>query len=180
MKSVATPRELAFAGVFGAAAFLLPVVFHMLQLGKLFMPMYLPLVALAFFVRPATAAATAFVVPPLSGLLTGMPPFHPPIAVMMAIELATMGLVIGYFVRRFPQANPYFVLVPTLLFGRVLYVGMVYVVTSLMDLPAGFLAGVSLLSGWPGVLLMLVVVPPIVMVHRRRQGRYPRIKETER
>jgi hypothetical protein len=170
MNRVASPRELAFAGVFGAAAFLLPVVFHMLQLGRVFMPMYLPLVALAFFVRPGMAAITAFLVPILSGLLTGMPPFHPPIALMMAGELALMGLVISLVSRRFPRANPYLVLVPTLLFGRIVYVAMVYGVTAVMDLPAQFLAGASLLSGWPGVVLMLVVVPPIVFLYRKRQG----------
>ena len=43
------PRELAYSGVFGAAALLLPVLFHLVRLGAVFMPMYLPLVALAFF-----------------------------------------------------------------------------------------------------------------------------------
>ncbi|MFO7652386.1 MAG: ECF transporter S component, partial [Candidatus Krumholzibacteriia bacterium] len=59
-------RELAFCGLFGAAALLLPVLFHVVHLGRLFMPMYLPLVALAFFVRPLPAAVTALMTPLLS------------------------------------------------------------------------------------------------------------------
>lgn len=173
------PRDLAFAGVFGAAALLLPVVFHVLQLGKVFMPMYLPLVALAFFARPTTAATTAFVVPVISGLLTGMPPFHPPVAVLMAVELGLMGALVSIFVQRFPRTSPYLVLVPVLLLGRALHVGMVYVAALLMDLPAGFVAGASLLSGWPGVVLMIVVVPPLVMVYRRRSYRHGRDEESE-
>jgi hypothetical protein len=173
------PRDLAFAGVFGAAAMLLPVLFHVLQLGKVFMPMYLPLVALAFFVRPSIAGTTALIVPVLSGLFTGMPPFHPPIALMKAIELGAMGVLIALVVRRFPRASPYLVLVPVLLTGRVAYVGMVYVAASLMDLPAGFVAGASLLSGWPGVVLMIVVVPPLVMTYRRRVYGLGRQKECE-
>ena len=68
-------RELAYCGLFGAAAMLLPVVFHLLKLGSMFMPMYLPLIALAFFVGPLPAALTSFMTPLLSGVLTGMPPF---------------------------------------------------------------------------------------------------------
>ena len=60
-------RELATCGLFGAAGLLLPVLFHALHLGHVFMPMYLPLVALGYFVSPAPAALTAFVVPLLSG-----------------------------------------------------------------------------------------------------------------
>lgn len=168
MKQHIRPREAAFAGVFGAAAMLLPVLFHMIQLGKVFMPMYLPLVALAFFVRPLTAATTACIVPLLSALLTGMPPLHPPVAVLMSVELALMASIIAAATSHFPRASPYLVLIPVLLLGRFAYVGLVYVVAQLMELPAAFLAGASLLSGWPGIVLMIVAIPPIVMLQRRQ------------
>lgn len=47
-----TSRDLAYCGLFGAAGLRLPVLFHILHLGRIFMPMYLPLVTLAYFVRP--------------------------------------------------------------------------------------------------------------------------------
>jgi len=37
-----------------------------------------------------------------------------------------------------------------------------------MTLPARFVAGLSLIAGWPGLLLMLAVVPVLVAVIRRR------------
>ena len=46
----------------------------------------------------------------------------------------------------------------------------VYAAASLMHLPERFLAGLSLASGWPGLLLILVVVPPLVRGARRRAG----------
>ena len=98
-----TARELAYCGVFGAAALLLPVVFHVVQLGRMFLPMYLPLVALAFFVRPMPAATTGIAAPILSGALTGMPPFYPPIAVLMSIELGLTALVLSALHLRFPR-----------------------------------------------------------------------------
>ena len=58
--------------------------------------------------------------------------------------------------------NVWLLLVPVLIFGRILYVAMVYFFNLFIDLPASLMAGVSLLSGWPGILLILVVVPFVV------------------
>ncbi|RLB55517.1 MAG: hypothetical protein DRI34_10440 [Deltaproteobacteria bacterium] len=162
-----TSRELARCGLLGAAALLLPVLFHLVRLGHVFMPMYLPLVLLAFYVRPLPAAVTAAVVPLLSGAVTGMPPFYPPVAVFMALELATMAALISLLAGRWPRLNRWLVLVPVLLLGRVEYLAMVWGFSRVIELPAEFLAGVSLLSGWPGLVLMVVVVPPLAGWRRR-------------
>jgi hypothetical protein len=157
-------RDLAFGGLFGAAALLLPVVFHALQLGRAFMPMYLPLVALGFLVGPRVAVTTAVAVPLLSAAVTGMPPLYPPIAPVMALELGFMAGCIALVCRGRPGINPWLVLVPVLAAGRVLNVGLMYAAAWLLDLPAQLVAGLSLLAGWPGIVLMLVVVPPLVRV----------------
>ena len=167
-------RELAYCGVFGAAALILPVLFHLFHVGHVFMPMYLPLVALAFFVGPLPAAITAFVVPPLSGAVTGMPPFFPPVALFMALELSAMCALIAALRGTWPRSPCLLILVPVLLFGRLLYVGLVYVFSLLIDLPASFMAGLSLLGGWPGVVLMILVIPVVERAgrkQRRRPGR---------
>ncbi len=160
-------RDLAYCGLFGAAALLFPVVFHLVRLGHVFMPMYLPLVTLAFFVPPRLAAMTALAVPLLSGAVTGMPPFYPPVAVFMSLELAAMSFLIAAVVMRWPRANEYGVLVPVLLLGRALYIALVYAFSLAIRLPAGFMAGLSLAGGWPGIILMIVVVPPVARLRRR-------------
>ena len=131
------------------------------------MPMYLPLCALPFFVRPLPAVATAALVPFLSGAVTGMPPFYPPVAVFMALELAIMAAIIALCVRTWPRVNEWLVLIPVLLLGRVVYVALVYGFSLAIHLPASFVAGVSLLSGWPGIILIAVVVPPLARARRR-------------
>jgi len=60
-------RDLAYCGLFGAAPLLFPAAFHLVRLGNAFMPMCLPIIALAFFVPPLPAAITALTVPILSG-----------------------------------------------------------------------------------------------------------------
>lgn len=164
-------HDLAYCGLFGAAALLFPVIFHLVRLGHVFMPMYLPLVTLAFFVPPRMAAMTALAVPLLSGAVTGMPPFYPPVAVFMSLELAAMSFLIAAAVKRWARANEYCVLVPVLFLGRVMYVGLVYAFSLAIRLPAEFMAGLSLLGGWPGIVLMIAVVPPVARL-RRRHGPY--------
>lgn len=159
-------RDLAYCGLFGAAALLLPFLFHLVHLGRVFMPMYLPLVALGFFARPVPAAATALLTPLLSGALTGMPPFFPPVAPSMALELALMVGLIALVRQRWPNANEWIVLVPVLLLGRAVNLALVYGFSLWIDLPAPFMAGVSFLSGWPGLILMALAVPPVARVGR--------------
>jgi demethylmenaquinone methyltransferase/2-methoxy-6-polyprenyl-1,4-benzoquinol methylase len=167
MKYHLSGRELAYCGLFGAASLLFPVVFHLVRLGHVFMPMYLPLVTLAFFVPPVPAAVTALIVPILSGAVTGMPPFYPPVAVFMSLELAVMAALIATVVTRRPKINEWLVLVTVLCFGRVLYVALVYAFSLAIALPAGFIAGLSLLGGWPGIVLMIVIVPPVARLRKR-------------
>lgn len=169
-RAFATSRDLAHCGLFGAAALLLPVIFHVLHLGHVFMPMYLPLVALGYFARPGPAAVTAAAVPLLSAGLTGMPPIYPPIALLMAVELGIMVALIAAVVQLRPSVTPWVVLVPVLALGRGVYVAMAYGMARLMDLPATFVAGVSLVSGWPGLILMIVVIPPLARLSSQRRG----------
>ena len=157
-----SPRELAYCSVFGAAAFWLPVVFHLLHLGHIFMPMYLPLMALAFFVRPPAAALTALSVPLLSGAMTGMPPLMPPIAPVMAIELAIMALLAGLLRTRLPRLPLRVVLAVVLIIGRLINLGLMLVAAHVLVLSPTLVAGFSLLSGWPGILLMMAVIPQLM------------------
>ena len=166
------PRDISYCAVFGAAAMLLPVIFHVFHLGSMFMPMYLPLVTLAFFVGPVPSAITALLLPLLSGAITGMPPFFPPIAFFMSIELSIMCAIIGITRQFKPKLNMLFVLIPTLFLGRVLGIGLIYFMALFMKLPAKFVAGASLLSGWPGIVLMIIAIPSIIRLSTS-VGLYP-------
>ena len=131
--------------------------------------MYLPLVALGYFVSPAPAALTACVVPLLSGVVTGMPPFYPPVAVLMAVELSIMSGIIALTYRlrppneRMAGARTRTRVRKSIVRGDGVFRFLV------IDLPAVFVAGVSFLSGWPGVILMLVVIPPLARLARDRR-----------
>jgi len=155
-------REIALGGLLGAAALLLPTVFHLVHLGSLFMLMYVPLCLLAFLVSARVAAITALIVPWMSGLLTSMPPLYPPIAPVMSVELAVMCGAIALARARWPRCNEWLLLAPVLLAGRILNFFLMYALAEMMNLPSGFVAGLSFVAGWPGIVLMLVVIPPLV------------------
>ncbi|MGA9115228.1 MAG: ECF transporter S component [Bacteroidota bacterium] len=155
-------RELALAGILGAASLMLPLLFHAVHLGAVFMPMYIPLLALGFLVRPPTAVATCALAPLLSALLTGMPPLVPPVALLMSAELALMGLAISGAARGFPRLSSWVILPAGILAGRILSTGAIYAAAPLLDFPPGLAAGFTFLAGWPGLLIAVAVVPPLV------------------
>jgi ubiquinone/menaquinone biosynthesis C-methylase UbiE len=164
-------RELIYAGMLGAAALLLPPLFHIVHLGSVFLPMYLPLMTLAFLVGPGPAVITAGLVPLLSALTTGMPPWYPPVAPAMALELSIMAGLVSLWWRRRERAHRsegtrtldvLVVLVPVLLIGRLLQFGFGWGLGLLVDLPPAFLSVATLVSGLPGLVLMLIVIPGVV------------------
>jgi thiamine transporter ThiT len=164
MSSNVSSRDLAYSALFGAAALLLPTVFHVVRLGHVFMPMYLPLVALAFFVGTVPAMLTGFIVPVLSSAMTGMPPFYPPVALCMAIEIGAMAGLIAGARQKWPRLRPLLLLITALVLGRFIYTTLAYGLALALHLPAKFVAGLSLLAGWPGIVLMLLVIPAVVRI----------------
>ena len=131
-----------------------------------------------FFVGPLPAMLTALITPLLSGAVTGMPPFFPPVAVWMAIELTAMAAVIAAVRTKWPYVNEWIILVPTLALGRVLHVALVYAFSLAIELPAAIMAGLSFLSGWPGLVLIIVAVPLIAKAGRAVQRRDPPAPES--
>jgi len=159
-------REISRAALVTAVGLALPWVFHVLRLGHVFLPMYLPLLAGAFVLRPRTAAAAAVATPLVSAAVTGMPPFFPPIAPWMAVELGLMTGLAALLHRR--RALPPWVIVAiVLVVGRLAYAGLVYATGLWLKLPAGLLTVASLLAGWPGMVLALVAVPAAVRLLER-------------
>jgi hypothetical protein len=75
-------------------------------------------------------------------------------------------VLLGVARRRRPDARTLPLLIPVLALGRVVHVALVYAVSLVIALPAGFMAGLSFLSGWPGIVLMLLVVPAVVEIGR--------------
>jgi len=169
-------RDTAYCGLFGALALALPMLFHALGLaGPMFLPMYWPLVTLAFLVKTRRAVAVAALVPWASALLTGMPLLWPPLVAVVSLELALQVAALGAFAKpvRRSGVRVFAGLAGVLVPGRVLHAGLVWCLAQAFpDLPGGarVFTWAALLSGWPGVAAMLVFVPVFVGAATRRDG----------
>ena len=168
-------RDHAYCGLFGALSLALPTLFHALGLaGPMFLPMYWPLVTLAFLVPTGRAMLVAASVPLASSVLTGMPLPWPPLVAVMSVELAVQVGLAGALGRPrtgfASMGRIFLVLAFVLVLGRFLHAGGVWLLAQRFQLPAGTLAGASFLAGWPGVAAMLVFVPVFVGALARRDG----------
>ncbi len=150
--------DYVLAGMFLAAALVLPVFFHALGLGSAFMPMFYPLALAGFLVTPTLAMITGVAAPLISALLTGMPPFYPPVAFIMPAE----GLLFTSLPRALQKLfhlPVWLTLLIILLLDRLLSYLLMSGISSLMHLPGWFVGWASVLHGLPGLALMLAVLP---------------------
>jgi hypothetical protein len=159
-------RAIGRAAVVAALGLVMPPVFHALHLGHVFLPMYLPVLAGAFLLPTRWAAAVGLATPLISAAVTGMPPLMPPIAVWMAAELGIMAGTAATLYRRL-HGSPWLIVPIVLVLGRAIYLALVFATAEWLSLPARLLTLAALLSGWPGMVLAILVVPPSVRTARR-------------
>lgn len=170
-------REVLVASLFGALGIVVPILFHLVGLGRVFLPMHLPVLAAGFFVSPLVAAAVGFLTPWASSFLTGMPPL--PTAVLMSIELPVLSAVASTcyrtFGRRLREGSEGGKIVAVLSSTIIAIVARIFVdltllatvVAPLLQLPAGAFGLASVLAGLPGIALQLTVVPAVVLTIER-------------
>ncbi len=171
-------RDFAYCAMFGSLALALPMLFHafggVFPIGPVLLPMYWPLMALAFLAAPRRAALTAAAVPWASALLCGMPLLWPPFAAVTSVELLLQVYLVARFGRAASNAKALVralvVLAVVLSLGRFLHAALVYALAQVFELPARALAAASLLAGWPGVFLICLVTPVFAAAVARRDG----------
>lgn len=161
-------RQLTFSAVFLALALVLPFLTGQIpEIGSRLCPMHIPALLCGFVCGWPWGLAVGFLSPLLRSLILGMPPLFPT-AAAMAFELATYGAVAGLLYRLLPRfrARLYAVLLAAMLSGRVVW-GIVRLVLAGLASSAftwqAFITG-AVVSAIPGIILQLVIIPPIVAV----------------
>jgi len=102
-------------------------------------------------------------VPLISAALTGMPPISPPIALFMSGELLALSLVCGLSYHRLRLPVVVCILLGSAASRCVLAVEVAAVGPLFGFRPAlwKYVVG-GIITGWPGLLLQLVVIPAVV------------------
>lgn len=164
-------QRLTFSAMLLAVGLLLPFVTGQIRgIGNMLCPMHLPVFIAGLLLGPACGFAVGAVLPLLRSFLFGMPVLMPS-AAAMAFELAAYGFFSGLLRRKLPNTLPmlYGSLIASMVIGRVVW--------GIASIPLYGFAAKSFswqifvtngfLNAIPGIVLQLVVVPPIVRALER-------------
>jgi len=152
-------KQMIYSALFMALGFLFPVIFHMVGMGKVFLPMFWPLAVSGFFLTWPFAVAVGILTPVISFLLTGMPPV--PILQLMMIELSVMVLTIRLLFVKTSLGVLWIVALGILISRIFTWIGAGWI-APLLGLPPNVYAIKKMIEGIPGITAMLIVVPLLV------------------
>jgi hypothetical protein len=162
-------HNIVIAVIFSGLGILFPVLFHLLGLGSMFLPMYIPLAAGSFMLSRRNALMAGVFTPLVSALVTGMPPLYPPIAPLMAVQLGVFCFLISSITHggkmnyaRPTHARVLVTLAAALLAERIVMLALFNTVMPLAGMNTSLFALYELARGLPGVILILAVVPLVV------------------
>ena len=165
-KTRSRTHQLVLAALFLALAFVLPMITgHVPQIGNMLCPMHFPVLLAGFVLGGPWGLALGLIAPLLRSVLFGMPPMYP-IAISMAFELATYGLVSGLVWHRVKHTLPmmYAALVSAMVAGRLVWGAVRFVLAGLSGTAfpfSAFLSG-ALLTAVPGIIAQLILIPLIL------------------
>lgn len=161
-------KKIVLSAMFISIGIVLPFLTGQIQyIGKMLLPMHIPVLLCAFICGWQYGLAVGFITPILRSFLFGMPLLYPS-AIAMAFEMATYGLVVGLLYRCFQKKrllSIYVSLLVAMISGRIVW-GIIQLI--LLGFGANgftlqaFIAG-AVTNALPGILLQLILVPAILV-----------------
>lgn len=165
-------KKLVTAGFMLALGIILPfATAHGFGLsGNIFLPMHIPVLLCGFFCGPMFGFLCGLILPFLNSILTGMPAMYP-MAVVMTCELSVYGFSGGFLYRLYKYKKSfisiYLSLISAMFSGRIIY-GLCTWLLLFFDTDLKNLSVISAtLTGIPGIIIQLVIIPIIVMRVRK-------------
>lgn len=160
-------RFISLTGLLLAAAIIFPFVFHQFGIaGQIFLPMHIPVFLAGLVLGPWAGFLVGALSPGLSALLTGMPTAA--MALAMTPELVVYGLVSGV-VYRGTNGSLWISLLAAMILGRAMGCLTAVFIAPLLGFQVRTVEAVLavMVLGWPGVIIQLLILPPVVVKVRR-------------
>ena len=151
--------NLTLSALFMAIGILIPLLFHMIGVGSVFLPIFWPIAICGFFLPFQYTVIVAGLTPVLSSLMTGMPP--QPILTKMIFELIFLSGAINLFYVKTRLGSLWIVLIGIVLSRIVLLIGSA-AIAPILGLPPEWYAIASLIKGIPGMIILLSMIPIII------------------
>lgn len=167
-----SPAEILLGGLFIALALALPVAFHLVGLGSAFLPMFFPIILSGYLLQLRISLVVGLASPLISALLTGMPPFYPPIAFIMMAEGVVL-VALPYLLYQNLRMNLWLSLVLTIIGERLVLLLSIIIISKWLRLPGVVLGLSSLIKGLPGIILIFLTIPPLVLKLREKIAASP-------
>ncbi|MDI9508594.1 MAG: ECF transporter S component [Bacillota bacterium] len=175
--------RLTVGGLLLAIGIVIPRMFHLFatsEIGKVLLPMHISVFIAGIYLGAFYGALIGFATPLINSLF-GLPIF--PFNLIMAIELAAYGLFAGLFmyilqkimVKRIRKTiRIYISLILSMVFGRIIYAIVLFIMLKVfvMDVPGPISVITSAITGVPGIIIQLILVPAIVSILNFSQERY--------
>jgi niacin transporter len=170
-----TTRTVTATALLLALGVVLPILFHAFPFGgRILLPMHIPVLIAALLLGPIGGVLVGVGSPLLSTLITGLPPV--PLTIPMVFELGTYGLAGGLLRRwlapRLAGSRPmalWPVLLLTMVVGRLVWIAVVIWLAPLIGITSRSVAAAiaAIAAGWPGILVQLALIPPLVQAIER-------------
>lgn len=164
-------RQIPLTALFMAAAILLPQIFHLFGLGPTFLPMFLPVFAGAMVLSWKFALVLGLSSPLISWMFTGMPPLIPPVLPVLLLELGTSALLISWL-RFHRKKSVWLALILGIIWDRILLLFLVTLIAPIFGLTHPLFSTTLVITGLPGIVLQLLVIPQFVPLVLRRFPEY--------
>ncbi len=170
-------QQLITAGLLVAVGLIFPyVTAHAFGIhGNILLPMHIFVLLIGLCCGPFYGGVCGLIIPLMSSLLTGMPPLYPMLPIMLG-ELGTYGLMSGILLHQTKlgkyKLGVYLALLGAMVSGRLVY-GLIFSLLFLMNPQIKALSAMAaFVTGLPGIILQLVIIPPIIgAISRLKQVR---------
>ena len=164
-------HKLVLSAFFMALGMVLPFLIGQIpQIGKMLLPMHIPILLCGFICGWQYGLTVGFVTPLLRSVMFGMPALMPSGA-GMAVELAVYGLVTGILYAKLPKKIPYIYvsLFGAMIVGRIAWGIVSIAIYGFMGNQfsmALFWSG-ALINAIPGIILQIVLIPAIMIALKK-------------
>ena len=163
--------NLVLGALLVAMGIVIPSIFHIFgsNAGKIFLPMFMPVIFAGLILPLKYAAIVAVLVPILSNLITGMPPV--PMLYFMLADLFAAAISANILSKKI---NIFVNVFASLAIGKTCYILSLLMATQLFGLKIPFGTPAAILSGLvvaiPGFVCHIVFIPLIHKVYYRRSA----------
>lgn len=175
--------ELTVGGLLLAVGIIVSRIFHMFgtpNIGMVFLPIHISVFIAGLYLGVYYGTVIGFLTPVISSLF-GAPIF--PFNLIMAFELSAYGFFAGlfmYFLKNYNKSRKvkilkvYISLTLSMIMGRIINAIVLFIMVRFLGIkvPAPITVVASTITGIPGIIIQLLLVPVIVLALYKNQQRY--------